>query len=204
MVSIFGSKTKAQEIILMLHDAKPVVRQGFYEDELDKIKNFCKKNGLFMTKSKFKVILDDKIDIQTKNKDKVFSNKGLIIKDNNNKYGMYFTYIAKDEMSALLASYYELTKNHKELGKLLGYPECCINFFNQNFTYENTNPEINSNNPLTNISHRHEDIVIISHFPCSENCYETIKIAKRYMKILKQVAPERYNEITNKLNTKNV
>src|SRR3989338_3539593 len=39
---IFGSKTKAQEIVLLLQDAKEVVRQGFTEEELFKVEQFCK------------------------------------------------------------------------------------------------------------------------------------------------------------------
>jgi len=55
----FGSKTKAQEIVLLLNDAKQVVRQGFYPHELEKVEKFCGENNIYLIKSKFKVILAD-------------------------------------------------------------------------------------------------------------------------------------------------
>mgnify|MGYP006442004391 CR=1 FL=1 len=37
---IFGSKTKAEEMVYLVSDAKYVVRQGFYLEELPKIEKF--------------------------------------------------------------------------------------------------------------------------------------------------------------------
>ena len=37
LVKIFGSNTKAQEIVLLLYETKEVVRQGFYDSELYKV-----------------------------------------------------------------------------------------------------------------------------------------------------------------------
>ena len=48
LTQIFGSNTKAQEIILLLNEAKEVVRQGFYDSELYKVEKFCKDNHIYV------------------------------------------------------------------------------------------------------------------------------------------------------------
>ena len=47
LAKIFKTKTKADEILLLLDDQKEVVRQAFYEEEFPKIEDFCKKNNIF-------------------------------------------------------------------------------------------------------------------------------------------------------------
>jgi len=48
LARIFGSKTKAQEILLLVAGLKPVVRQGFYEYELPQVEQFCKENEIYL------------------------------------------------------------------------------------------------------------------------------------------------------------
>ncbi|MBI4980403.1 DUF483 domain-containing protein [Candidatus Woesearchaeota archaeon] len=192
LTPIFGSKTKAQEILFLLNDAKEVVRQGFYEAELPKVELFCKDNHLFLIKSKFKVLLEDK--------DKVFSNKGIRIDENDPRSGMFFIYLSKDEQKALFASYAELTNNHSELGRLLGYPACCIEFFCQMFNENNTNLELPLTNPWTNLSLREKDAVLLSHFPCSSECGESINLAQKYFDIIRKADAERAKELVISMN----
>ncbi len=177
----FTSKSKAQEIVLLLHDAKDVVRQGFYEQELVPVEKFCKEHSLFLVKSKFKVILTDENN---------FTNKGLRIPETDPQLGMYFVYISKDETKAYLASYYELINNHRDFGLLLGYPECCVDFFCRNFSENNTNLQLKPTNPYTNITQRDEDAVLLSHFPCSSECEKSIEIGRKYWKNLYAVNPD--------------
>ncbi len=192
LAAIFGSKTKAQEILLLLKDAKEVVRHGFYEAELPTIEQFCKGKNIFLVKSKFKVLLEDK--------DKVFSNKGIRIDETDSRSGMFFIYLSKDEQKALFASYAELTNNHHELGRLLGYPACCIEFFCQNFNENNTNLELSATNPWTNLSLREKDDVLLSHFPCSSECVESIKLAQKYFEIIRNADSERAKELVISMN----
>ena len=187
---IFGSKTKAQEILLLNNKHKEVVRQGFYEQELPKIEKFCQENDLHLVKSTFKVLLADETN---------YSNKGIRIPENDKRPGMYFVYISKNEEKAWLAAYYELMNNHRDLGKVLGYPNCCINYFTNNFSKNNTNPEILPTNAWTNITKRNEDHVLISHFPCSSDCQESILMARKNADFLMTVDKDRVREILNSL-----
>ena len=183
---IFTSRSKAQEIVLLLHEAKEVVRQGFYKKELPAVEKFCQGHSLFLVKSKFKVILDD---------ENQFTNKGVRIPGQDQRPGMHLVYFSKDETKAYLASYYELINDHHKLGLLLGYPECCVYFFCQNFKENNTNLELKPTNMYTNISKRHEDIVLISHFPCSSECKKSIEMGKKYFKVLEKIDSERSKEL---------
>ncbi|MFH1276695.1 MAG: DUF483 domain-containing protein [Candidatus Woesearchaeota archaeon] len=185
---IFGSRIKAQEILCLLHDLKGVVRHGFYSSELPAVERFCKEYNLHSIKSKFKVLLMD----ESKSN---FSNHGLRVPENDTRDGMFFVYFSKDEESALLAAYYELVGNNQDFGLILGYPRCCINYFSENFNSTNTNPMVNSTNMFTNISKREEDCVLISHFPCSAECRESIKIGKTNLELIKKIDLERAKEI---------
>ncbi len=187
---ITSSKMKAQELLLLQHNLKPVVRQGYYEHELPNIQNYCEKNNLHFVKSNFKVLLTDETQ---------FSNKGLRISENDKRPGMFFTYISKDEQSAWLANYYELMNNHKDLGVTLGYPECCINFFLKNFSPQNPNPQHTPTNPYTNISQRENDAVLISHFPCESNCPISIEQAKKFHQLLMKIDKEHAYELLEDL-----
>jgi len=187
---IFGSKTKAQEIVLLQQNAKKVARQGFFEPELFKVERFCHKNKLFLVKSTYKVLFAD---------EGVYSNKGVRIPENDKRPGMYFVYISKDEQQAWLASYYELMQNHKDLGLVLGYPKCCVEFFCQNFTAHNSNPEHKPTNPHTNLSKREQDLVILSHFPCHSDCKESIALGEKYLQAIYAVDKERARELLTQL-----
>ena len=183
----FGSKTKAQEILFLMNDLKKVVRQGFYDEEIGKVKNFCFENRVFCIPSKFRVVLEGD----------GFTNKGLRNFETNE--GLRFYYISKDEKDAYLAAYHELMNDHRKLGELLGYPRCCIEFFIKNFSEHHTNPEIKSKNMYTNISQRKEDCVLISHFPCSENCKESLDMGKRFFEEILVHDKKRAKELKMKL-----
>ena len=186
LVALFGSQTKAQEILFVLHNVKDVVRQGFYDEELPLVEQFCRRQRLFLVKSKFKVILVD---------DSEYSNKGLRTSGEDSQKGMFFIYLSKNEEKALLASYYELVNNDTELGKILGYPNCCIKFFCQHFGKDNPNLELLPTNLYTNLSQRHRDAVLLSHFPCHSDCPASITLAQQYLEIIRQADLGRADEL---------
>ncbi len=183
---LFGSKTKAQEIVLLLQNAKEVVRQGFFDSELPRVEQFCQKNNLYLVKSTYKVLFAD---------EGVYSNKGIRIPEDDPRPGMYFVYVSKEEQKAWLASYYELVQNHKDLGLVLGYPKCCVDFFCKNFNSRNVNLEKPSKNPHTNLSKRDQDLVILSHFPCNPECPESIKLGEKYVQTIYVYDKERAREL---------
>ncbi|MBR9683622.1 DUF483 domain-containing protein [Candidatus Woesearchaeota archaeon] len=184
METIFGSQTKAQEILFLLKGVKEVVRQGFYASELVDVRKFCLEKGLFLVKSKFKVLLDGS----------GYSNKGMRV-DVADERGMYLVYISKDEKKALLASYYELKGDDYNLGLVLGYPSCCVRFFCDNFSSVKTDLELESTNLWTNLSQRSKDCVLLSHFPCSSECRESVEMGKKYFAVLEKHDGRRAEEV---------
>ena len=106
---VFLTRIKSLEILSLLNNIKPVVRQGFYDDELARVKRFCRDNNLFLVESEFKVL-----PFETG-----FSDKGQMVKKDN-KDAMSFVYISKDELLANTAALFEIKQDHLNLGKILG------------------------------------------------------------------------------------
>jgi hypothetical protein len=185
------SKSKADEIILLINDLKPVVRQALYKYEIPALQVFCKKHNLYITTSRFKVILKE--DVGT------FSNLGLRIPLTDKRDGVIHVYLSKDEAKAHLAHYFELMQNDESLGELLGYPGCCIAYFSSNFSKDTPNPIQNQSDPLLNLTKREQDAVLISHFPCSQNCEKSKIIAKRNITYLEKYYPGRAYELKQTL-----
>lgn len=172
MLDIFGSQTKVNEILFVLKGLKPVARQGFYPEELEKVKEFCRKNNLFIELSPYKILLD---------KEKYSDHGKKVPRDY--PQGLFFAYISKDQEKALLANLYETRQDHYRLGLILGYPECCVRFYCAEFENNNIAPEHNNYHELIDIRKRKTDQSLISHFPCSPNCQESIELANKLKQI---------------------
>ncbi|MCK4589427.1 MAG: DUF483 domain-containing protein [Nanoarchaeota archaeon] len=166
LIQTFGSKTKVREILYLLKDLKPVVRQGFYPHELEKVKQFCEKNNLFLELSPYKILMEGSN----------YSDKGTRMSKDHSQ-GMFFVYISKNQKQALLANLHETKQDHYNLGLALGYPECCAKFYQEQFKKGNLAPEHQNYHPLIDIRKRKTDQAIISHFPCSPNCQKSIQLA---------------------------
>ena len=201
LVNIFGSLSKALEIVYLMSDIKPVVRQGFYSDELRKVKDFCEVNNLACEVSSYKVVLVD---------DGNYSNKGIKVKLDDERRGMVFVYISKNEDKAVLANCYEMKINHAQLGYMLGYPQCCVEFFCKHepmrSKYDNDyvfpaleNSEGNKFPFYNNILLRDKDVTLLNHFPCSFNCHTSAELGKQHLIALKKINPALGDEFLNQL-----
>ena len=133
---------------------------------------FCREHKLFIEKSRFKVALDDT---------EQFTNRGKISED-----GMVFVYISKDELRSAQACLFETVGDHQNLGLLLGYPECCVRFFSEQFKNGNLNPVHQPLNPWTNLTKREHDACFISHFPCKSDCEGSVSIAQMNVELLRK------------------
>ena len=207
---VFGTRTKALEILYLLKDLKPVVRHGFYDAELGRVKEFCEKNNLAVEISPYKVILSDP--------HQRYSNKGFKVRAEDPRRGMYFVYISKDMQKAAMADAYEYKNDHRGLGALLGYPECCVDFFVKNelkrsrLDNDYIVPALKNSRGVrypfhNNICKRHVDITLLSHFPCSFNCQISIEIAKRRLHLMAELDPNLAmiysKELKGRVNIKN-
>jgi len=181
----FRSITKSLEVLYVTSGFKPCARILVFEDEVYKLLDFLNESNLHTTISDFKVV---KQNIQSE----YYSDKSIKIQKNAPKKGHFLVYLSKDKKIAQEAKIMEENNNPKELGLLLGYPECCCDFFVGNFNGKNTDLTLkileNSNGyefPFyTNIAARHFDVALLSHFPHSFECKPSIEIAKNNLKII--------------------
>ncbi len=194
LTSTFGSKLKADEVIYLLAGLKPVLRQLFFEHELELVEWFCKNNKIYLTKSNFKIVLVDS--------DKSFSNKGERAEMSDPREGTYVLYLSLNEKQSLMAALAEQQIDDKLLGELLGYPTCCINYFLNQFGSQNPDPVlqetgdvVGSDSWMLDISHRKDDLALISHFPCSWCCEDSLRIARNRLHLLEEINNVRFKEL---------
>ena len=171
---IFGSRTKALEMLYLLEGLKPMVRQGFYPKELPAVERFCSERGLFLERSPSKVLLSDH---------GAFSDEGTLVPAEHPS-GMFFVYISKSQMAALQACLAETRQDHVTTGLLLGYPRCCAAFFAREAAKGNVKPVHPVASPWTNLTLREQDVVLLSHFPCRPDCGESVRMAKERLAMI--------------------
>ncbi len=94
--------------------------------------------------------------------------------------------------------------NHIKLGKLLGYPECCIDYFNKKFP-QNWDPIWIEKSgrvcgyPECNRLLRYFGVHITWHFSCSPVCEKTKEEGKKWFSVMKEMDKELAEKIYNLL-----
>ncbi len=184
---IFHSITKSLEVLYIIEGAKPCARIIVSEEELGKAVNFLKEKDIQTAISDFKVLK------QTAQSE-FYSDSSIKISKNDSRKGYFFAYLSKNAENAEKARLAEEKEEHIELGFLLGYPKCCCDFFEKNFSAKNTDLTLkaleNSKGyefPFhTNIAARHFDVSLLSHFPHNFECLQSIEIAKNNLKIIQK------------------
>ncbi len=179
LVLLTKTRMKAQEFYLVLIGAKQVLRQAYTDTEFEALAELCTLCNLQFVKSDFAVELVEKS----------FSNKGSKVTDAKrllkDKSLLYFYYVSRDLDLAQLAKRAEGNDDHRSLGKLLGYPDCCISYFLSQFSEQNPNPEFLPRKWQVNITQRPIDYCILSHFPCSNDCAQSILLSEYYLDLFK-------------------
>jgi len=85
--------------------------------------------------------------------------------------------------------------NHKKIGKMLGYPECCVDFFDKTFTKGILDPVFESaltgeGTAFTNPLLRYAGFKILPFFPCSFDCKEAYNFGEKFFKLMLQMDSE--------------
>ncbi|MEK6983360.1 MAG: hypothetical protein AABX33_02205 [Nanoarchaeota archaeon] len=187
----FHSITKSLEVLYTINDTKPCSRILVFEDGLDKTINFLNQNKIHNAISDFKVV---KQSVQSE----FYSDKSIKVGENSDQKGYFLVYLSKDKEIAEKAKSMESKNNQKEFGLLLGYPECCCDFFEKNFNGNNTDLTLNvlENSDsyyfsfYNNIAARHFDVTLLSHFPHSFDCKPSIEVAKSNFKTIQKDSPQ--------------
>ena len=187
-LSLFGSRIKVMEVLLVKQGIKPVARLLCNEIKLASTLSLLGQEGLFAALSGFKVIKDPSQGI--------YADRSLKVSKDDPRQGYVFLYVSKDNDKAMKAKEWEEKGDHRELGQALGYPQCCGDFFGVHFDKNHTDLTLdalqNSDGfefPFQmNIAARHFDAVLLSHFPCSFRCKDSLDIAKKNLEVLERHA----------------
>lgn len=187
-----GSMTKALEILYVKDGIKPAARIIADEEKADELIKCM--DGLSIVKSDFKI----KKEVDERRQ---YSDKGIRLPVSSKENGQVFLYISKSKEKAELAKRLEEENKHTELGIALGYPKCCAEFFNKNFPIESKKQNDYTLSTLrnsqgykfpfyTNTAIRHLDLTLLSHFPCSFNCKNSIELAKKNLDAIEKHSRE--------------
>ncbi|MBI2558034.1 hypothetical protein HYW20_01820 [Candidatus Woesearchaeota archaeon] len=182
---IFHSIIKSLEVLYVIEGVKPCARILVFEDESNKVLDFLNENKLSASISDFKVVKQN-------TQSEFYSDKSIKIPKDSPQKGYFFVYVSRGTETAEKAKIAEDNNKHKELGLLLGYPECCCEFFEKNFNEKNAdltlkileNSEGYNFSFYSNIAARHFDVSLLSHFPHSFGCEPSIEIAKSNLKAM--------------------
>lgn len=90
--------------------------------------------------------------------------------------------------------------DHKTIGELLGYPECCSKYFTKNFPINYDPIWLGKEGKTTgwpecNQMLRYFGARITSHFSCSPACEATRKVGQNWLKVMKEIDKDLAKEL---------
>ena len=90
--------------------------------------------------------------------------------------------------------------DHKSIGKMLGYPDCCIDYFVKNFPINYDPIWLNLEGkirgyPECNGMLRYFGSKIIPHYSCSPTCQASREIGKTWLKIMQEIDKDLAKEL---------
>ncbi len=184
------------QLLCLCEGLKPLIRLNAYVDQLELYKNFCQQNSLSYYISAYKIIdKDGRIGFSSK-KDWTFQESAQ---------GYHYIYLAKDP--TLLKSDLDNISD-RDFGKLLGYPECCLDAYDCNVNQVRMNKidftalTIESSDPASfyvNTLIRYFRYALIQHFPCSVECADSLKMGEQVYTLLQEKYPQIANQFRNQL-----
>lgn len=182
----FTDTENTLEFLYLLSDIKKVIRLYLPEHDLQGVLMLCTKENIKAVIAPYKMTTEP-----DKNKGGISSGGRLVSLSNK---GSIILFCSKERTLAELACKAELQQDHHKLGKLLGYPECCIKEYQKNL-----GESFNKQGDLTEFILKKEKgfkkpyqcnyfpiyfgIPIIPHYPCSLSCNETIQFVNSTLKI---------------------
>jgi len=176
------------QLILVLARAKPAARVSVKQQLSQELQNILSLAGLFPCPSQFYVK-----SFGLRGAGYTYSKTRKRLKGYDDIY-IYFSYDRK--ISEKLRDS-EAREDEGEFGKLLGYPECCIKHYNRQkfvkpgdyslscFKRPALKPWPYLNNALLWVY----GLKIIDHFPCRPDCIRSLRINRRYLKVLEKCDP---------------
>lgn len=174
-------------VIFVCKGLKEMARITVRPEKVIRLMNYCVQNNLFCKLSDFKVIIS-----MEKGKGKYHNSAHYVAVDS--RAGNYLAYISKKKYS--VEQNFNVISD-EDMGRLLGYPKCCIKFYMANLAKAMKNQfdffpmairHITAPFFL-NYALRYFNVALISHFPCSMDCEHSIGIARTNLDFLAREYP---------------
>lgn len=196
----------AVELFCVLKNIKSASRFNIKIKDFPKFKKICEQIGLRCEKNNFNIEISNSND-----KKQIDSGVTKI----SSKGDACFVFVSKNQKKVAeiteAENLLEKKVNHKKIGELLGYPNCCTDFYIKN----RTEAEEKRNDDYTLISLRKSkgfifpfylnntlryfNSAIITFFPCSYNCPKALAMSKKIFQEIKTASPEFANFLEDKL-----
>jgi len=149
-----------------------------HPENLDKLLEKFRKDGLIF------------VPIYKVKRSESFSFKIEIAKGGEPFYWM--GYLVKSEKDATILKKASKKHDHRIIGQMLGYPECCIKYFIKNFpvNYDPIWVDLDGDikgDPECNGMLRYFGPKIVPHYSCSPTCEATKKIGEIWLKIMREI-----------------
>lgn len=196
------------ELLGVIYDVKPAMTEantGTYDsstvEKLRKLGGLCGELDLKMAFSKKKYVIN--------------SPRGLFeeVELDDPRDGNLIIGIAKDQKTALsaVAHYHWKMKDSsysRKFGKLMGYPDCCLDFGDY-LNNNNQNPDnFGFRNPAVESLKRSKKIAwqlnifavsVLSHFPCSLNCEKSKNYVDSILEVVAKSQPDIVSDLKDTL-----
>ena len=120
-----------------------------------------------------------------------------------------FVYFARDHVHGQRLRRYDEAVDHRAVGELLGYPDCCARSFSERsggakahdpvlLTYTDAQPI-----PwLMNVSLLCFGHTVLSHVPCSPSCRKSEELAAKYFRLIAELSPDFADELKRVLSSR--
>lgn len=221
-VKIKGHSGQLTMIMATVKRIKPCMDDWISVDRYDEYCKICKHYGLFVKPDAiFNVVEGYNIPMNVVGRERLTTTKAFGLPFNKlNKEGSIHVFISRSKKKlekCFKNGWYPLIIKNRvidrplidafKFGYDLGYPECCVDFFQKynnwckySYLYEVFKNTSNNKyhylcNPFT------KDVIYsyIYHMPCSYNCKATIELAKRVRSVIYEEEPEFVREIDRHL-----
>lgn len=178
------------EFISVLSGNKPGMRTTCRESIHGELSDIANQFGLSFAVSDFQ--------LAGGNRSGGISHTGSLIRPVEGKENCErFVYFGTDALAVRLLKVFDGSENRR-FGRLLGFPECCIDFFCEHFSSESAYdlvpqvlpPRQGFFLPSINYACRHMGYRLISHFPCCWDCEPSANLAEKNFAALARLAPE--------------
>jgi len=185
---ILDSDQARFEILFVYHGLKHCCRIIINSKILQELEHTCIENGLFLEIQDFKIV---SIKDNTKGD---FSNRYKKVAMDE-AYGKYIVYISKSLKNSRNAKQYEKRNDVLNFGKILSYPECCIEFYIEKFEEQSKKqldfiiPVLNRLSQFPFVNNRclrYFGTTILSHFICDFECKKSKDLGEAYLELIKK------------------